>query len=164
MGLGRSQKLLQVYIWIDPTKMCINYVHYLHQKSSIGVTYGLFYALMLMLLTKFLPNSINSGINFINCDAKSVPNNNIMHICPKQYQNVNFLHHCRKMMQIRCQKGAGTKMHKQFDEDRYIDRPMKKDRQKYTQINRIINRQIEVKIDRQKHKQIDRSINRQIEV
>ena len=35
-----------------------------------------------------------------------------MQIGPISNKKVENLHHCRKSMQIRCQKGAGTKMHK----------------------------------------------------
>ena len=37
---------------------------------------------------------------------------NLMQIFPNCTIKVDNLHHCRKFMQIRCQKGASTKMHK----------------------------------------------------
>ena len=57
-----------------PTKMCNKPAPYLHQKSVNGPIN----ALMLMLLTKLVPNGTlkrcNSGINLINNDAKFAPN------------------------------------------------------------------------------------------
>ena len=39
---------------------------------------------------------------------------NIMQIVPNSTKKVNFLHHCRKLVQIRWLKGAGTNMNKFF--------------------------------------------------
>ena len=54
----------------NPTRMCNKPAPYLHQKSANGPID----ALMLMLLTKLVPNGTlkrcNSGINLINHDAK----------------------------------------------------------------------------------------------
>ena len=35
-----------------------------------------------------------------------------MKICPKLHKKFNHPKHCRKLVQIRWHKGAGTKMHK----------------------------------------------------
>ena len=74
----------------------------------------LFNALVLMLLTKFVPNSTTrrrySSIHFLNFDAKLASNS--MKFVPKRTKNMHNLHHSRKLIQIRCQKGADTKMHK----------------------------------------------------
>ena len=48
-----------------------------------------------------------------NFDTKLDPS--LMLICPKYHQKMHILPYCRKLMQIRCQKGAGTKMHKCLD-------------------------------------------------
>ena len=71
--------------------------------------------LVLLLLTKFVQNCTitrcSSGINSLNFYVKL--SSNWMQICPWEHQKeVTNLHHCRKLMQIRCHKGAGTKMHK----------------------------------------------------
>ena len=36
----------------------------------------------------------------------------LMQMCPKEHKKVHHIHLCRKLMQIRCLKGAGTKMNK----------------------------------------------------
>ena len=51
------------------------------------------------------PNAVSASIKIFLAKLAS----NLMQICPKQHHN---LHHFRKLMQIRCQKGAGTKIHK----------------------------------------------------
>ena len=61
-----------------------------------------------MLLDKFVPNSTNrrcsSGIISFNFDAKLAPN--LTQICPKLQQKVHNVHHFRKFIQKRCQKGV----------------------------------------------------------
>ena len=73
----------------------------------------LFYALVLMLITEFVPNSTTRRwsfcIKFFNVDAKStLKNANLFQIAPNLLHN---LQHCRKLMQVRCQKGSSTKIH-----------------------------------------------------
>ena len=68
-----------------------------------------FYDLVLIVLTKFVPNSntnrrYSSGVIYSNFGAKL--GQNLMEIAPK-----NNLHHCIKSMLLRCQKDAGIKMH-----------------------------------------------------
>ena len=46
------------------------------------------------------------NLDFLDFNAKLATN-----LC-KSFPKVHNLHDCRKLMQIRCQKGAGTKMHK----------------------------------------------------
>ena len=69
----------------------------------------LFYAFMLMLLTKFIPNRTirrcSSGTNFFNYDTKSASKIIQMH----------FLHPIRRFVQIRYHKNTVTKMHKYLD-------------------------------------------------
>ena len=65
---------------LDPTKMYIKSAPYWHQKSANWA-----YALVLMLLPKFFPNSTIrrciSGINLYSNEAKFAPN--MMQICLK---------------------------------------------------------------------------------
>ena len=72
-----------------------------------------FYALVLTLRFKFVPKNTLRMCSFyiliFNYDAKFKPN--VMHICPKKHKII-FLHSCRNLVQIKCHKGAGTKMHK----------------------------------------------------
>ena len=77
--------------------------------------YAFFNALLLMLLSKFVLNSISgrcsSGIMFPNFDAK---------IALKFFADLSKIalnvmhnqHHCSKFMQIKCYKGSGTEMQK----------------------------------------------------
>ena len=92
-----------------PTKMCIKTASYLHKESAIqALNMVLFYALVLLLLTKFVPNSNFRRYCFCNIffnfDANSAPN--------LMQKKVHNLHHSGKFMQISCQKCAGTNMHK----------------------------------------------------
>ena len=73
----------------------------------------LFYALLLMLHTKCVPNSntrrCSSGIIFLYFYEKLTPN--LMQIYSEYHKKMHNLHHCRKLMQIRCRKGDCTKTH-----------------------------------------------------
>ena len=72
------------------------------KKYKVGITYGIFLcsALVLMMLTKFVPNCTirrcSYSINLFIHDAKFAPNS--VQICVKQK-------HCRKLVQIRYHKG-----------------------------------------------------------
>ena len=89
--------------------MCIKYEPYLHQKSANWALNLVFYALMLMLLTSFVPNSTTRRCSFV-FDANFALN--LMQICTNSIKKVHNLHFCRKFINIRCQKVTGTKMHK----------------------------------------------------
>ena len=64
----------------------------------------IFYALVLMLLTEAAVS-----VYFFNYHTKLAPN--INKFVPNSTKKVHNLHHGRKLMQIRCHKGADTKMH-----------------------------------------------------
>jgi hypothetical protein len=49
-------------------------------------------------------------MHFLNFDAKLAPTLN--KFVPNSTKKEHNLHNCRQFMQIRCQKGAGAKMHK----------------------------------------------------
>ena len=80
---------MDIIIIENPIKMCIKSAPYLHQKSVIRHYIWHFFN-ALMLLTKFVPNSMAPlegavPASIFNYDAKFAPN--ILQICPKQ-------HHC----------------------------------------------------------------------
>ena len=103
-----------------PTKICINLHFIFTKKVLIGhQTWSFSYALVLMLLTKFIPNftirNCSSSINLFKYDAKFMKY--IMQNCTKYHVHLfqiapkkHFLHHYRKLVQIRYSKSACTKM------------------------------------------------------
>ena len=95
----------------DAYIMCIKSAPYLHQKSNNwALNIELFYALVLMLFTNFVPiapleGAVPAFIVF-NYDPKFAPN-------IKQFvsnSNKKISHQSRKLVQIRCHNG--TKIHK----------------------------------------------------
>ena len=89
--------------------MCIKSAPYLHQKRAN-------LALNRVLLLCFSPDvayylKVQFWHNFFN-NAKFAQNNQILCIfIVNNTKQMHFLHHCRKLRQIRYPKGAGTKMH-----------------------------------------------------
>ena len=97
------------YLLISQLKCELN-MHFISTNANLALNTGLFYALVLILHTKFVPKSpirrCSSGIIVLDYDAKLPPN--IMQICPIQHKNYT-LAPLQKLMPIRYHKSAGTK-------------------------------------------------------
>ena len=81
------------------------------KSANLALNIVLFYALVIKFLTKFVLNSTIRKCNFciivLNYDAKLA-----LKFVPNSTKKVHNLHHRREFMKIRCQKGAGTEIHK----------------------------------------------------
>ena len=97
-------------LFLHPAITCIEFAPYVHQKS-VNWASNLVISLMLIFLTKFVPNSTtrwySSGINLLNFYAQLAPNLKqiLSQSAPTKLRN---LHHFIRLMPKRC----WLKMHK----------------------------------------------------
>ena len=107
---------------LDPF-VVIKIIYYDHEKKSYSssnptkmfikvLIWCFFGALVLILLTNFVQNSIIRRcffcIIFLNIDAKSACTNFVANLYQIASNLMQILHHCRQLMQIRCQKASCT--------------------------------------------------------
>ena len=85
-----TQPKIYLTNWKIPIKMCIETAPYLHQKgANRALNMILFYAMVLILLTKFVPKKgCSSSINISYYDEFAP---NIEQICPKKHHSRKFV-------------------------------------------------------------------------